>query len=504
MSTENVYSYEAAKAAAEQAEKAKRKRGPGGGGGKKPAAAIAPTEYGLALELARRLEHLARFDCSAGHWLMWDGQIWQRDERGAVLRAAAALAAEIGQSLESWNDRRTLGRRGTANGVVGLAAVDERLVVTAADLDSDPLLLGTPGGTVDLRTGELRPGEPADLITRSTVITPAPRGTPAPAFDAFLDFATGNDPCETGWDDLKRYVMAMLGYSLTGLVKWHLIHFLYGDGGNGKNTLLDLIQDILGSYAVTAPMEMFLETRYERHPAERMLLRGRRFVRASEIPEGRTWNDALLKQLSGGDKVSARAMNEDWCEFPPTHKLILVGNNRPTFRQVDEAVRRRFRLLPFEQKPRQVDVDLPERLRAEAPAVLRLCIDAWLELQASGAFPASGRVMGETTSYLEVQDTLGDFIAAEAEVDQRPLPFDQEMVRDWISRGLLKMESSRLVFDRWKAFAERSGERIGAQKGLTMRLTKAGFRSWHSREGGQILGLQLRGFAGGGDGSGRS
>src|SRR5262249_46982287 len=136
----------------------------------------------------------------------------------------------------------------------------------------------------------------------------------------------------------------LTGYSLTGHVIEHVFAFLYGTGTNGKSVFLDTIRGILGDYGQTAPMDMFMYSTHDRHPTEQARMFGARLVTSNETTKGRRWDEAKLKNLTGGDKITARFMRQDLFEFDPTHKLILAGNNKPGFTSVDEAIRRRIAL----------------------------------------------------------------------------------------------------------------------------------------------------------------
>ena len=168
--------------------------------------------------------------------------------------------------------------------------------MTISYWDKDPWLLGTPTGTVDLRTGTLRPARPEDGITKSTAVSPADTG--CPLWLKFLTETTG------GNQDLIRFLRQWLGYCLTGSIREHAFVFVYGDGGNGKGTFLNVATKIMGDYATTAAMETFTASKYDHHPTELAKLRGARIVCASETEEGRAWAEARIKALTGGDRIS--------------------------------------------------------------------------------------------------------------------------------------------------------------------------------------------------------
>jgi putative DNA primase/helicase len=139
----------------------------------------------------------------------------------------------------------------------------------------------------------------------------------------------------------------MVGYCLTGVTSAHALFFLYGTGANGKSVFANVISTILGDYAATASMDTFVETRGDRHPTDLAGLRGARFVTAIETEQGRRLNESKVKAITGGDKISARFMRQDFFEYSPQFKPVIVGNHKPAIRNIDEAMKRRMHMIPF-------------------------------------------------------------------------------------------------------------------------------------------------------------
>ena len=201
-----------------------------------------------------------------------------------------------------------------------LARTDRRHAAAIEDWDRDPWLLNTPGGTVDLRTGDIKPNDPNDLITKATAVAP---GGGCPKFREFLARVTDGD------QDLQAFLQRMAGYGLTGSTREHALFFLYGTGANGKSVFLNTLSGAAGDYHVTAPMEAFIASHSDRHPTELAMLRGARLVTAIETEEGRRWAESRIKTLTGGDPISARFMRQDFFEFLPVFKLM--GPNTASF-----------------------------------------------------------------------------------------------------------------------------------------------------------------------------
>jgi putative DNA primase/helicase len=283
------------------------------------------------------------------------------------------------------------------------AQADAAFAVTSAAWDRDPWLLGTPGGTVDLRTGALRPAERADHITRRAAVAPA-EAADCPAWLAFLDQATGGD------QELVGFLRRWFGYCLTGLTREHALLFVYGPGGNGKGVLLNTVSGVMGAYAATAAMDTFTAAQGERHPTDLAMLHGARLVMTTETEEGRAWAEARIKALTGGDPITARFMRRDFFTFQPAFKLTVSGNHKPALKNVDDAARRRFNVVPFLHRPERPDPELADRLRAEWPAILRWMIEGCLEWQRDG-LRRPQVVLDATAEYFAQQDYFARWLA---------------------------------------------------------------------------------------------
>ena len=304
--------------------------------------------------------------------------------------------------------------------------------------------------TVDLHTGKTYPPRPTDYCTRAAAVAP---GGECPLWRAFLDRVTGGD------DALQSYLQRMCGYMMTGHTTEHALFFLYGTGANGKSVFVETIMGIWGDYATTAPMETFLDARGDRHPTELAALRGVRLVIANETEAGRHWNEGRIKQLTGGDTVAARFMRQDFFTYKPQFKLCIVGNHKPSLRNVDEAIRRRFHLIPFNVTipPEERDPDLASKLKAEWPGILAWAVQGCLAWRAQGLNPPQA-VRDATDAYLEAEDSFATWL------DECTMP-----ASDW------NFESSADLFASWKAWAERAGEQVGSRKRFADTLLARGF-----------------------------
>lgn len=348
-----------------------------------------------------------------GKWLAFDGKRWLHDE-GATFRAAKATARAMlrdASSIDS-DDRRkqaiSFATRSESHtsirSMVALARHEAAVAIRPEQLDADRMLLNVENGTIDLRTGELRKHRRDDHMTRLAPVAYGAEAT-APTWDAFLTRSMGDSA------ELVEFLQRMVGYSLTGEIREHVLAFFFGAGANGKSTFLSTVHSALGDYATPAPRGLLFRARGERHPTELASLHGRRFVTCSEVEEGQTFDEALTKDLTGGDPIECRRMREDFWSFAPTHKLFLAGNHKPTVRGDDEGIWRRMRLVPWlvTIPENERDVRLGEKLRAELPGVLAWAVRGCLAWQAKGlAAPEAVKVA--TAKYREENDALGEFL----------------------------------------------------------------------------------------------
>jgi putative DNA primase/helicase len=332
---------------------------------------VTPPEYAddaIALRFSQRYGDDLRYTALWGRWRRWDGTRWRQDDTLVVFDLIRKYCRLVSAGCEDDKLSRRLTSAETVYAVERLIRADRRHAATVEQWDSDPLLLNTPAGTVDLRTGTLHAHRREDYCTKMTA---ASSGGPCPRWKEFLNRVTADNP------ELQDYLQRMFGYCLTGLTREHALFFLYGSGANGKSVFVNTFAGLLGDYSAIAPAEAFLASHFERHPTDLAGLRGARLVTAIETEQGRRWAEAKIKSITGGDPVTARFMRQDFFQYVPQFKLVIAGNHKPGLRSVDEAIRRRLHLIPFTVTipPEERDLELPDRLREEWGGILQLAIE---------------------------------------------------------------------------------------------------------------------------------
>ena len=322
-------------------------------------------------------------------WLIWTGQRWEHDTTGEVERHAKNTSRCILREAASTDDhdrRKQLAAwagacesKNRIESMLSLAWSEPGIAIMPDRLDCEPWLLNCTNGTIDLQTGKLQEHRPADLITRMVNVEYDPDAK-CPVFDKFLHETTcGSKP-------LAGYLQRLIGLGLTGDISEQILPVLWGQGGNGKNTLLDLVLDMLGDYAGIAPPDMFVSKRFTGHPCDIMDLMGKRLVIASETKEGGELRTEFAKRATGDKKLKGRGMRQDFTEFDRSFNTLLVTNHKPRIEEQTHAIWRRVKLVPFLNTVTEADDDkhLGAKLRRELPGVLAWAVRGCLDWQRHG------------------------------------------------------------------------------------------------------------------------
>jgi len=364
-----------------------------------------------------------RYVATWSKWVAWSGERWTVDSAGAHIQAAKATTSEIfdeASALYKTGDNDNAKARfkwavksqnaKQIGAMIQLARTDPRVVTDHTQFDADQWLLNVRNGTVDLRTGKLQQHRREDLIAKLCPVVYDP-GEACPVWNGFISDIMGGNA------ELIAYLQRLIGYALTGSIREHVLGFFFGGGSNGKTTFLGAIRHVLGSYAGHATRGILFPHKNE-HPTELTDLCGRRFVTCAEVEEHDAFDEARLKDLTGGEPIKGHRMREDFWEFRPTHKLFLAGNHKPNVRGTDDGIWRRIRLIPFMVTiaDGKKDKDLPAKLEAEAAGILAWAVRGCVEWQRIGLGDPMA-VREATAEYRKDSDLLGDFCSSRLTFD---------------------------------------------------------------------------------------
>lgn len=452
------------------------------------------TDYGNAERLAASHREDLRYLFNWKKWLAWSGSHWEVNADGEVMRRAKAtvrsLYQEAGRLTEAATDEKDdtarikLADAATAmmkwarlsesnrllEAMITLARSEPGIPIQADDLDQDPWLFNCLSGTIDLKTGNLRPHNRSDLITKLSP-TEYDANAKCPLWLAFLDrVLASNQP-------LIDFLQRALGYSLTGIVSEHCLFVVFGTGRNGKSTFLNTFLAMMGGYAHKTPPDLLL-TRYgQAHPTERAVLHGTRFAPATETAEGHHLDEVQVKELTGGDRVIARRMREDFWQFPPTHHLWLATNHKPIVRGTDLGIWSRLRLIPFTVTIpiEERDTSLMDKLQSEWPSILGWAVQGCLDWQAKGLMEPI-EVWQATSQYRNDMDVIGAFLAEHC--------VEQDAARS----------TAKDLYQTYQKWTQLTGERTITKVNFGLRLQERGYRQAKGAKGVRLwLGLRLLG-----------
>ena len=397
------------------------------------------SETAIAERLIAAHRHELRYVKELGQWLVWTGSCWKPDRKArAFSRArkfcleaanemlAEAAASKRGVTPEALKFARSLtSARGRA-AVDKLAREDGRMLILPEELDRDDWLLNTPDGVIDLKTGEMREHRADDFMTMQTSVSPD-KNCPTPEWTKYLNKVTNGDAGKI------TYLQRSAGYFLTGDIGKESVWFFYGPGANGKGVFTTALARILNDYHCTAPIEILLEAQHERHPADLARLARKRLITLGEPDEDKSWSEAKLKQISGGDPIVCRHMRQNPWEYIPNFKPLISGNHKPAFRSVNEAIKRRIKLvlfdviIPKEERDPELKKD---KLVPELPGILWWMIQGCLDMLKHGLEPPDA-VMEATTEYLGDEDALANWFADRCDLDELGFEKSADLFDDW-------------------------------------------------------------------------
>lgn len=411
-------------------------------------------------------------------WLCWNGRFWQYDEQlmldrwsdqmsRTLYRQVADMApgkerthlASLASRLENIRIRSSM-----------LTAARHHRVVMESDLNANPMLLNCANGTLNLDTGMLLNHSRDDLITYSNEIEYDPDWIPW-NWKRFLK----DTFCED--EELISYIQRLVGYSLTGLIREQIFMICWGSGANGKTVFLNTILKLVGPLGMTAMPDLLLMNQRSGHPCAIAELSGRRMVQCHETGDGRRFDEAQVKYLTGGDSITARRMYESQITFRPTHKLWLGTNYRPVVKGTDFGVWRRIVLIPFLRQftdtstPRR-RANLEEVIHDELPGVLSWALEGCLLYRHTGLGECTA-VSNATSKYRSDMDVISGWIADCCEVNETLM---------WRANNLYKS---------YQDWCQANGETADSQKSWGAGMLERGFERLRRSEGYYWKGIRL-------------
>ena len=378
------------------------------------------TDTGNAHRLYDKFGGVLKYSYNRKKWYFWTGKVWTLDESGEVKKLADVICDDL--KREAWQmqdddlqEAALKFAKRTAGSAPKEAMVKEcqhlyDIPAAPEDFDSYTDYINCQNGIVNLRNGELMPHDSNFMMSKICNCEYDVKHKKPKMWLSFLDDVTAGDK------DLIDYIQRSVGYSLSGSNREQCAYFLYGMGNNGKSTFLDTVADILGSYGMNVqPDTLMLQSRLGSAGgganSDIARLKSARFITCEEPTEGMRLNEGLLKQLTGGSKVTARHLYGDEFEFTPEFKIWVATNHKPTIRGTDFGIWRRIKLIPFEVNipVEKVDKNLKYKLRQEFPQILAWAVEGAIKWQKDGLHEPE-RVLDATKEYKHEMDLIAGFI----------------------------------------------------------------------------------------------
>jgi len=429
------------------------------------------TDVGLARRLVHEAAGKLRYVREWRSWLSWGGRRWQQDDGLAASHVAKQVSDNLWRELSELPPERRgqvlnfVKAASSARGIeaaVRLARSEPQVVVSADELNRHHYLLNVANGTIDLATAEMRAHSPADLLTHVASVTFDPNAG-APNWRRFISEVTDGD------EELARFLQRSAGLALSGDVTEQVLWLHHGEGRNGKSTFLNVLVELLGTYAGPAPMEMLLVRRGLGREVETQFaaLAGKRLVTTVEADSGVRFSEATVKLLTGGDTVLARRLYEDAWPLKPSWKLHVAANHKPAVAGRDEGIWRRLMLTPWLRRfeGSADDKRLKEKLLAELPGILNWCLAGFIQWREGGGLRPPVQVTVATAGYREENDAIGTWA-------------EECCVRE----ANAVAEAGRL-YSSYRAWAEERGEHPMTATAFGRELERLGFRSERPSDG---------------------
>jgi putative DNA primase/helicase len=443
---------------------------------------FACSDTGNAERLINKFGERLRYVPDWGEYIVHVGTHWKRDIRDIqVSRLIKASIKEIEaegeygdisdkKALKKWRQKSE--SCGSRMAVLKLAASEEGVAVEVDDLDANRWVLNAANGTLDLNTGTFSPHDPKDLITKVLKVA-YNKNAKAPRWKKFLAEVLP-DPV------VRSFVQRYLGYCLTGIVTERVFVIFLGHGSNGKTVLVNAIQAVLGSYATVAASTLLTSRDKDQHPTEIAALQGVRLAITSETKKGASFDEEKVKRLTGGDILTCRRMGENFWEFAPTHKLLLLLNHKPRVRDATLSFWDRVAIVPFDVRfvGKKVNRQLTEVLKEEREGILTWLVEGCRQWREQGLEPPAV-VMAATKEYKDEEDIAGRFLDECFVVDKIKFMYTSDIIernKTWASANNLYPISTKDLAEKLKMepFSCTPVKRDGLMGWKGLRLKKKG------------------------------
>ncbi len=437
------------------------------------------TDLGNAERLIRKYGDRFQYVPEFKKWLLWDGCRWVTDTPSGVKPLAFKTVRDMIEDARDLSDERRTAlirhslkseSRGAIEAMISLAEAIPGVPIQQSKLDLDHDLLNMINGTIDLKTGILRSHNKSDYITRRAAVEYDPHAK-CPTWEGFLNRVMDGD------QELIHYIQKAVGYSLTGHTREQCLFIPYGEGSNGKSVFLKTIEYLMADYSTHCPAEaLMVKGREGGVNNDIARLRGARFVAAVETDEGKRLSESLIKEMTGGDTITARFLFTEFFEFIPAFKVWLACNHKPVIRGTDHAIWRRIRLIPFlvTIPEAEQDKELADKLKAEASGIMAWAVRGCMKWRAEG-LKSPDKVMMATAEYRSEMDTIGAWIDECCKI------------------GQLHYETgASVLYENYKQWAASNGEWVMSQKKLSLKLTERGYQKNSKSSGAFYIGIRIK------------
>ena len=410
-------------------------------------------------------------------WIIWDGRRWNKKNDYGIYFLAKKAVYEMNEKALKKNSKDDkivlMEHAGRSESTLKIQAMvknalwEESLWIDPDDLDNNKMIFNCSNGSIDLSSGRLLKHERKNLITKISPVE----------YDV-------NAECELWKEFLKsifkknkaliQFVQKIMGICLTGSISEQAMFILYGTGANGKSTFIDTMMKIMGDYGSTTPTETLMQKKGDSSSNDIARLQGTRFVSAMESDIGGKLAEAVVKRLTGNDKIIARFLYGEYFEYKPTFKIFMATNHKPKVTGMDEAIWRRLKLIPFEVtfKKNQQDPELPEKLKKELPGILAWMVEGCILWQKKGLRNPPA-IVEANTKYRHEMSAIETFLQECCRKDENAM-----------------IQASHL-YEAYKGWAEKNNEYIISMRLLGMRLAESGMDKTRLSAGNHWIGIEL-------------